>query len=64
MSVFKQDNNMVKSQLEMITLMPGWKEHAQKRMNLIAGEPIKRHVPSVVDRVCSDRICWKLSVAR
>lgn len=41
---FKQKNNIVKSELEMIALMPGWKEHAWKRKKLVAVEPITKHV--------------------
>lgn len=44
---FKQENNIVKSELEMIALMPGWKEHAWKRKKLVAMEPITKHVPRV-----------------
>lgn len=34
-------------ELEMIALMPGWKEHAWKRKKLVAVEPITKHVPRV-----------------
>ena len=37
----------MKSELEMIALMPGWKEHAWKRKKLVAMEPITKHVPRV-----------------
>ena len=37
----------MKSELEMLTLMPGWKEHSLERKKLVAVEPIPKHVPRV-----------------
>ena len=34
----------MKFELEMIILMPGWKEHAWKSKKLVAVEPITKHV--------------------
>lgn len=46
---FKQGNNIMKSELEMLTLMPGWKEHSWKRKKLVSVEPITKHVPRVMN---------------
>lgn len=42
----------MKPELEVITLMAGWKEYEWKRKKLVAVEPITRHVPRVTDRIC------------
>lgn len=56
LSVFKQENNTVKPELEMIALMVKWKEQEQKRKRLVSGEPIIRHAPGIMIRICNKSI--------